>query len=41
MPKNDLSWSLIVFDLNGMLVAVVEPSLKTWLVPGLARQPLK
>jgi transposase len=45
MQKNDLSRSLVAFDQNSTLVAVVELSLKTWLVaglvPGLARQPLK
>src|SRR5580693_10025450 len=45
MQKDDLSRSLVAFDQNSTLVAVVELSLKTWLVaglvPGLARQPLK
>src|SRR6266849_8514895 len=45
MKRNDLSRSLVAFDQNSTLVAVVELSLKTWLVaglvPGLARQPLK
>lgn len=45
MQRNDLSRSLVAFDQNSTLVAVVELSLKTWLVaglvPGLARQPLK
>jgi transposase len=45
MQKNDLSRSLVAFEQNSTLVAVVELSLKTWLVsglvPGLARQPLK
>jgi transposase len=41
MQKNDLSRSLVAFEQNSTLVAVVELSLKTWLVSGLARQPLK
>jgi transposase len=45
MKRNDLSRSLVAFDQNSTLVAVVELSLKTWLVaglvPGLARRPLK
>lgn len=45
MQQNDLSRSLVAFDQNNTLVAVVELSLKTWLVaclvPGLARNPLK
>jgi transposase len=45
MERNDLSRSLVAFDQNSTLVAVVELSLKTWLVaglvPGLTRQPLK
>ena len=45
MQRNDLSRSLVAFEQNSTLVAVIEPSLKTWLVaalvPGLARQPLK
>ena len=45
MQRNDLSRSLVAFDQSSTLVAVVELSLKTWLiaglVPGLARQPLK
>lgn len=45
MQKDDLSRSLVAFDQHSTLVAVVELSLKTWLVaglvPGLARQPLK
>ncbi len=45
MPSNDLSRSLVAFDQNSTLVAVVELSLKSWLVaglvPGLTRQPLK
>jgi transposase len=45
MHRNDLSRSLVAFDQNSTLVAVVEMSLKTWLVggvvPGLERQPLK
>ena len=45
MQRNDLSRSLIAFDQDSTLVAVVELSLSTWLVaglvPGLTRQPLK
>jgi transposase len=45
MQKNDLSRSLVAFEQNSTLIAVVELSLKTWLVsglvPGLTRQPLK
>jgi transposase len=45
MKRNDLSRSLVAFDQNSTLVAVIEVSLKTWLVaglvPGLAREPLK
>jgi transposase len=45
MQKDDLSRSLVAFEQNSTLVAVVELSLKTWLVagliPGLTRQPLK
>lgn len=45
MERNDLSRSLVAFDQDSTLVAVVELSLKTWLVsglvPGLTRQPLK
>jgi transposase len=45
MQRNDLSRSLVAFEQNSTLVAVIELSLKTWLaaglVPGLARQPLK
>src|SRR5215813_2606813 len=44
-PFNDLSRSLIPFDPNQTLTAVVELSKKTWLVagiiPGVERQPLK
>jgi transposase len=44
-PLNDLSRSLIPFDPNQTLTAVVELSKKTWLVagiiPGVERQPLK
>jgi len=43
--KNDLSRSLVAFEQDSTLVAVVELSLKRWLVaglvPGLRRQPLK
>ncbi len=45
MKRNDLSRSLVAFEQNSTLVAVVELSLKGWLVlglvPGLERQPLK
>ena len=45
MQRNDLSRSLVAFDQNSTLIAVVELSLKTWLmaglVPGLSRRPLK
>src|SRR5258708_39221783 len=44
MQKDDLSRSLVAFDQNSTLVAVVELSLKTWLAgglfPGLTLQPL-
>jgi len=45
MRRNDLSKSLVAFDQDSTLVAVIELSLKTWLVaglvPGLKRDPLK
>jgi transposase len=45
MQRNDLSRSLVAFEQNSTLIAVIELSLRTWLVaglvPGLARQPLK
>ena len=45
MKRNDMSRSLVAFDQNSTLVAVIELSLKSWLiaglVPGLARRPLK
>jgi len=45
MKRNDLSRCLVAFGQNSTLVAVVELSLKSWLVaglvPGLARKPLK
>ena len=45
MKRNDLSRCLVAFEQNSTLVAVVELSLKSWLiaglVPGLTRQPLK
>jgi transposase len=45
MQRNDLSTSLAAFDQDSTLVAVVELSLKSWLVaglvPGVARQPRK
>jgi len=44
-PKDDLSRSLVAFDQNSSLCAVIELSLDKWLVgaivPGLARDPLK
>jgi transposase len=44
-PLNDLRRSLIPFDPNQTLTAVVELSKRTWLVagiiPGVERQPLK
>jgi transposase len=44
-PLNDLSRSLIPFDPNQTLTAVVELSKRAWLVagiiPGVERQPLK
>src|ERR1700680_3941506 len=43
--QNDLSRSLIPFEPNQTLVAVIEMSQKSWLVagvvPGVERQPLK
>jgi len=45
MQRNDLSRSLVAFDQNSTIMAVVELSLNTWLVsgvvPGVKRQPLK
>src|SRR5260221_13209942 len=45
MQRNDLSRSLVAFDQTSTVVAVVELSLKNWLVSGLVagvkRQPLK
>jgi transposase len=46
MPKcDDLSKSLVALDQDSTLIAVIEMSLKQWLVgalvPGLAREPLK
>jgi transposase len=45
MQQDDLSRSLVAFDQNSTLVAVVELSARSWLVagvvPGVARQPLK
>ena len=35
MQKNDLSRSLVAFEQDSTLVAVIELSLKTWLVAGL------
>ena len=44
-PKDDLSRSLVAFEQQRTLIAVVELSLATWLVggiiPGLGRDPLK
>jgi transposase len=43
--QNDLSRSLVAFDQDSTLVAVIELSLSSWLVaglvPGVTRQPLK
>jgi transposase len=43
--RNDLSYSPTALDQDNTLVAVIELSLKTWLVaglvPGMARRPLK
>ena len=45
MQRNDLSRSLVAFDQDSTLVAVVGLSCKNWLVarlvPGIARHPLK
>src|SRR6202158_4042241 len=45
MKRNDLSRALVAVDQDSTIVAVVELSLKTWLVsglvPGVMRQPLK
>ncbi len=45
MKRNDLSRSLVAFDQHSTLVAVIELSLKSWLVaglvPGVERSPLK
>ena len=45
MQRNDLSRSLVAFDQNSTVVAVVELSLESWVVsgvvPGVKRQPLK
>jgi len=45
VKRNDLSRSLIAFDQASTLVAVVELSLRSWLVaglvPNLTRRPLK
>src|SRR6202049_4304979 len=44
MKRNDLSRALVAFDQDSTIVAVIEQSLKTWLVsslvPGVLRQPL-
>src|SRR6266536_1969340 len=36
MKRNDLSRSLVAFEQDSTLVAVIELSLKTWVVAGLA-----
>ncbi len=45
MQRNDLNRSLVAFDQNSTVVAVVELSQKSWLVsgvvPGVKRDPLK
>lgn len=45
MKGNDLSRCLVAFDQNSTLIAVIELSLKSWLVaglvPGVERSPLK
>lgn len=45
MPKNDLSRSFTALEQDSTLIAVIEMSLKTWLinamVPGIERHPLK
>ena len=45
MQQDDLSRSLVAFDQNSTLIAVVELSARSWLVagvvPGVTRQPLK
>jgi transposase len=45
MQRNDLNQSLVAFDQNSTVVAVVELSLKSWVVsgavPGVKRQPVK
>jgi len=46
MPQlNDLSRSLVAFDQDSTIIAVVELSQSSWLVagvlPGIERQPLK
>jgi transposase len=45
MQRNDLSRSLVAFEQDSTLVAVVELSLNKWLVkglvPGVSKQPLK
>ena len=45
MQQNDLSKSLVAFNQDSTLVAVIELSAKSWLVaglvPGVAREPLK
>jgi len=45
MRKNDLSRSLVAFDQDSTLIAVIELSLSKWLVagvvPGVERSPLK
>jgi len=45
LQRNDLSHSLVAFDQNSAIAAVVELSLENWLVrglvPGVHRAPLK
>jgi transposase len=44
-PKDDLSRSLVALDQHSTLIAVIELSLKSWLVggivPGIGRDPMK
>ena len=40
MPQpNDLSRSLVALDYNSTIIAVVEMSQSSWLLPGIERQP--
>jgi transposase len=45
MQRNDMNRSLVAFDQNSTVIAVVELSQKRWLVagvvPGVKREPLK